>query len=420
MIDRCKIIREELVQLTLEGSPDASLAVASAQHLQDCKSCHSYKILVQTALYELRQTLPPILNDNEQQRLLSSTIARLSIATPKRRIMLRPVLGLALATLICAVIGIAFMKRFENHGNKIIAGQVAIDNVSLLKDGDLFIDEVLLFAKSDAMLQLRDKSQIQLNTGTKVYINNKLNTKIVLHKGSINLQVKPQPQNAPLLVATAEAKIRVIGTRFTVKRNDIATTTVVTVQQGQIEVTEIATGQNSILGSGKAQRIKANSLSMKSSVTNNAIGATSSTNKAIVKSTKSDKTLAPKTPSIAEIRTRIKARRIKEARILIRRARNNTRYNKHWLAELAIVEAEAELADGHPAIAIESYLTVTRTYPGTTQAEDAFYAAAQLAIDHSPNKQRGLKLLKKYITNYPQGRFHNDAVQLLRALEARK
>jgi len=83
------------------------------------------------------------------------------------------------------------------------------------------------------------------------------------------------------------------------------------------------------------------------------------------------------------------------------------------LAELGILAAEAELAGRATKRAIDLYLAVVRDYPKTPQAEQALFAAAQLAFDRPDAGYHPEAILRDYLDSYPHGQFAGDAQRLL-------
>src|SRR5262249_42557062 len=112
------------------------------------------------------------------------------------------------------------------------------------------------------------------------------------------------------------------------------------------------------------------------------------------------------------IRKTIRAGNLVDARRLIDDARKATSSSR-VLAELGILGAEADLAERKTRSAIDKYLAVVRDYPATPQAEQALFAAAQLAFDRPDAGYKPAALLRDYLDTYPKGVFASDAQRLL-------
>jgi hypothetical protein len=226
-----------------------------------------------------------------------------------------------------------------------------------------------------------------------------------------------------LRVITPEAEVRVVGTRFEVTRDEEQGKTSVFVEEGRVEVRSTKDGAVQALGPAEALVLGGSQLEKAGPE-----DAGESIQSPVGTETHPPPTEEAETQggfpegvarSIADIRTHIRQGKVKEARAQIRMARAQARHDRLRLAELAIVEVEADLAEGRPAVAIERYLAVSRHFKGTRQADAATFAAAQLALDHDPNQDRGTALLRRYLEDNPRGRYREDARRLLQALGER-
>ncbi|RPI59867.1 MAG: hypothetical protein EHM50_08425 [Lysobacterales bacterium] len=111
------------------------------------------------------------------------------------------------------------------------------------------------------------------------------------------------------------------------------------------------------------------------------------------------------------IRQKLKEGAIGTARRLIERAQ---RERAASVVALAMLEAEADLAEHRNERAKGRYLAIVTRYPHTSEAELSLFAAAQLS-----RGQAGIDLLQRYLARYPDGRFAKEARRLLDALETR-
>ncbi len=117
------------------------------------------------------------------------------------------------------------------------------------------------------------------------------------------------------------------------------------------------------------------------------------------------------------IRKTIRAGKVGDAREMIEAQRSAHASSKRALAELGILAAEADLAERKTKSAIGKYLDVVRDFASTPQAEQALFAAAQLAMDRPDAGYKAEALLKDYVDTYPKGQFAKDAQRLLDSLK---
>ncbi len=117
------------------------------------------------------------------------------------------------------------------------------------------------------------------------------------------------------------------------------------------------------------------------------------------------------------IRKTIRAGKVGDAREMIEAGRSTHASSKRAMAELGILAAEADLAERKTKSAIGKYLDVVRDYATTAQAEQALFAAAQLAIDRPDAGYKAEALLRDYLDTYPEGQFAKDAARLLDTLK---
>jgi hypothetical protein len=117
------------------------------------------------------------------------------------------------------------------------------------------------------------------------------------------------------------------------------------------------------------------------------------------------------------IRKTIRAGKVGDAREMIEAGRSAHASSRRAMAELGILAAEADLAERKTKNAIGKYLDVVRDYAATPQAEQALFAAAQIAIDRPDAGYKAEALLKDYIDTYPKGQFAKDAARLLETLK---
>jgi hypothetical protein len=232
-----------------------------------------------------------------------------------------------------------------------------------------------------------------------------------LRSGRLDLVVAPRGRAEALQVSTAEAVVVVVGTEFAVARNEQgdASETHISVRRGTVEVLPRSGGER-ILRAGEALAL-AGEAPQPSSISP----------PDLPKPPFAPGTDAPFAGRVShapskQIRARLAQGDIRGARRLIAETKNRAT-GKDVLAELGILAAEADLAERKVAAAFDKYLLVSRTYVKTLQAEDALFAAAQLAIDEPSLGHSSAALLRQLIEAYPEGRFAPEARRLLEAIE---
>ena len=90
--------------------------------------------------------------------------------------------------------------------------------------------------------------------------------------------------------------------------------------------------------------------------------------------------------------------------------------NRDSAVEARALFAESFLIEGRYADAIDAYRIVARDFPGTSQADSAEFAIAQLDSEHGrPADAR--RELRAYLNRHPRGRFAREAADRLAELE---
>jgi hypothetical protein len=233
-----------------------------------------------------------------------------------------------------------------------------------------------------------------------------------LGRGKVTLAVKHRSPSRDFRVETAEASVRVVGTRFGVERadHDAWGATSVGVDEGIVEVTSKVTKETRRLAASERWTITTEPppapAPPPAPVENDAPAATPLESPAAVEA-----------PRVAAIRSRLRSGRISEAKALYAQANHQANQDPITRAELATVGAEIAFAERRYALALRSYLAVVKRFPSSRQAEAALFAAAQLALDHPDLGFDGRELLRRYLSQYPHGRFAQNVDSLLRALE---
>jgi ferric-dicitrate binding protein FerR (iron transport regulator) len=222
-------------------------------------------------------------------------------------------------------------------------------------------------------------------------------------------------------VITEEARVEVVGTHFTVERAEIDDhlTTRVEVTEGVVRVTP-RTGDPVTLTAGQSWPPPQPPPQVAPAPSDAGVSPSDVVPDAAIEPPPSPPPAPVHPPAHrfdpSVIRSTIRAGKVADARKLIEAGRQAYRGSAATLAELGILSAEADLADRQSRRAIDKYLAVTRDFPATAQAEQALFAAAQLAIDRPDSGYRAKALLEDYLATYPHGQFRKDAERLLGSL----
>jgi hypothetical protein len=253
-------------------------------------------------------------------------------------------------------------------------------------------------------LALRDT---QINVPNVMSVKAYANAKFMLRHHSVDIKqgrlafrvMKQKPED-PVSVNTDEGLIHVVGTLFQVERHfeGLRKTTTVSVQEGVVEVTRLATHEQRTLRAAESWAIME--------------GEPLALSAMPPAPAPSEPAVAPPAASVAQIRSTLRAGKTQSAREMIRSARARTTLSSE-LAELALLECEVDLADGRYSAAIGHYLAVARKFPRGVKTDAAQFAAAQLAVSHPEAGYNGDLLLRQYLLDQPRGKFREDAQHLL-------
>lgn len=103
---------------------------------------------------------------------------------------------------------------------------------------------------STATLEFEDGTSITLSGGSELSFAEGPQKRLMLRRGTLSANVKPQPPDRPMLVTTPTAEVRVVGTVFTLSaRPD---DTLVIVDKGLVKVKRLADGQSADLSANNS------------------------------------------------------------------------------------------------------------------------------------------------------------------------
>jgi hypothetical protein len=398
-------------------------------------------------LEELRRLEPPAQDPAQREAILQSVLelstahaeARaFRVVAPRRRFAAafhsRRIPRYALPLAAAAAIGIAWVVvagRGRDAASAPVAapsprlvlrsGSVAAGDAPVRSGAAIAADTAIETFAEPAELVLRDASVLSAARDTAlVYSANSGiapalrggamsigEDRFRLEHGEVSLRVQPRTAAAPLVVETDELSAWVVGTRFAVSRSkrDSYYETTVVVAEGLVRVVSKADAATQLLGAGARLTLRAASAPEPGAQLEP--GASSGQGEP-----------AEDAPALrggasfsTVIRQKLKAGEIGTARRLIERAQRERAASD---VELAMLEAEADLAERRPERAKSRYLAIVSRYPRTSEAELSLFAAAQLS-----RGKAGIDLLQRYLARYPDGRFAKEAARLLDALDTR-
>jgi hypothetical protein len=332
--------------------------------------------------------------DHEIRRAIDAGLAAPAVA-PRR---IWP--WAALAATAAAAIAIWFVIRPSAPEPAIVVERGAI---SAPATGHL----VEVSARDRVVLRTPDDSTVEASELTRFERTDRAATRWRLERGQLRSHVTKRAPGQTFEVITPEATVEVVGTRFSVDRIDSVTT--VHVDEGVVRVTPVR-GETVTLHAGEQWPAPVHAEAPPQTETPAAPEVTHTDPPHDVKRPRPEPPAHPF--DATAIRKTIRAGNLADAHRLIDDGRKAARATPD-LAELGILAAEAELAGRATKRAIDLYLAVVRDYPKTPQAEQALFAAAQLAFDRPDAGYHPEAILRDYLDSYPHGQFAGDAQRLL-------
>jgi ferric-dicitrate binding protein FerR (iron transport regulator) len=104
-------------------------------------------------------------------------------------------------------------------------------------------------AQSSTVITYTDGTRIRLVGDTSATCGDKRTKSLVIHHGTLDASVRPQPAGAPLVVATPTAQVQVLGTRFLI--DAAAHRTDLRVSEGLVRLVRVSDGSSVQVSHGK-------------------------------------------------------------------------------------------------------------------------------------------------------------------------
>jgi len=375
-------------------------------------------------LEELRRLEPPA-QDAARREAIMQSVLDLAAAQPARRRLPRPAFVLApLAAAAAILIAWAIAGRDAPQaasspapaGSLVLrSGSVQVAGATLGGGARIGAQTAIAVGTEPAELALRDASLLSAARDTQLVYTSDGEDRFRLQHGEVSLRVQHRASSTPLVVETEELSAWVVGTRFAVSRakRDGSFATTVVVLEGLVRVVAKSNGETQLLAAGSRITLPAASAPVPPEVLDAIVTSTpaAAPGDARAKAPAGVQRGAARHAISTVIRQKLKQGEIGAARRMIQRAQRERAASD---VELAMLEAEADLAERHNERAKGRYLAIVTRYPHTSEAELSLFAAAQLS-----RGKAGIDLLQRYLARYPDGRFAKEAHRLLDALESR-
>lgn len=148
---------------------------------------------------------------------------------------------------------IASLEQVNGNVNVTTAGAEArsIESGIKITTGDTIRTQGAL---SSVVLLFPDGTRLLLVGSTTLTCSDDGQKSVVLHRGTMFASVTPQPANAPMLIATPQDRVQVLGTRFSLEASDEETD--VCVNEGLVKLTRLSDGKSVEVPAG--QRVVSN------------------------------------------------------------------------------------------------------------------------------------------------------------------
>ncbi len=414
-------------------------------HLTACDPCRSEARDVAT-LAALSDTSSSTLNERQRDRALGNALAAIAAdlettraTVPTRSTRRRWVLaGVAMA---CAAgIALSVLPRGDApsaarpeansaadrlNTDRLIDGNVTVAGIAL-SAGDPKLAGIALSADDTKLAGIALSAQGPVSAATEIVSDrgatvalahgrlalhdattirwDRSKSMVTLVEGSVHAEITPDRER-PFRVATEQFTVHVVGTAFDVTPNSVRVSkgvVRVVASSGKILVARLEAGQ-----SWRIEHRTATAPVKRAPV------ATESRDTAATRTTPR-RVAASAATLLARARGLLAQGKVRDARRLVRRARSSAP-SRAARAEADTLLAECELVSGDLASAARLYLVVAGRYKGSSAGQNALFAAARLESRRG-NKDSARRLLERYISSYPSGRFQGEAKRRLDAL----
>ena len=414
----CRVSRSLLEALCV-----GPLATAEEQrlpaHVAKCAHCQTRVAEIESLLALVREAEAPVPDAAAREREVAAALrmAAATIREPAARSFRWPVFAGALLAVGVVVAVVWVRMPIASRLPRVVAGSVSTDSRLLASGTELIAEDHLVTAGAGgAMIRLPEGSQVEATPGSRLAMQDAGGAVWLLDSGRLQWHVRPRHDVPPLRIETPEVTTTVVGTVFAVERQKGADTwtTTVAVTQGVVEVRPASASASERLSAGRSFSWP---VQTPPPVAGNEAQTARPLPAVVARPPATAKSSAKRPVATELIRDSIRAGKIARARELIAQTETLATVSYDVLAELGVLSAEADLAERQTHAAIERYLAVVRDFPRAKQAEDALFAAAQVALDDPSTGYRPALLLRDYLATYPQGHFAEEARRALARLE---
>lgn len=234
---------------------------------------------------------------------------------------------------------------------------------------------------------------------------------IRLKRGDLMVDVRSKSAGLALRIVTTRGEITIRGTHFLVQ--EATARTRITVFRGEVSYHSHASGRHLVLAGQQlvddSQHIKVRQSTVQPMPAD--LGVKSMVRPAPAKSAK-------KACRLDRIRRLLRQGRARGARAVIAACRKSG-VSGGIATTLKMLEAQALLALGKVRAAVRVYHRIARQKRGHRVGQNALFSAGQLELNRLGQRRRALATFKRYIKQYPSGRYRSEARQLIRSLEKR-
>jgi len=384
---------EGLLTRALAGRADEAERIEIESHLERCAPCRVVRDRLRL-VGKLSTWEPPRLSDAARDRARRAALdgARAARPEPSRRGW---PLFVALAGVgVAAALALSWARLPES---RILDGDITAD----ARRGIALDDGARVGSGRGGRVTLGGPV-IELGAGTALTWHAAART-VELERGRVTVDVDPR-QGKPYRIHTAHFSVEVLGTRFEVALDGVRT------ERGRVRVFGADGVELATLTAGQSWALPPPLPSLPPAPPPVAVPAPPPIAPVV----------PPHAPPAAPPADDGRARLLEARNALSRGDASDARGLLHPLlrgrrtlaAEANALYAESFLVEGRYAEAIAGYRRVARQFAGTEQAESAFYAVAQLALE-SEGRDQAARALTAYLERYPHGRFVREARQRL-------